>query len=310
MKKIYWSVLVTFLLSLFFYMGQVIAEVYNLTLPETKATIEVVDWDKSKSATQIYQTLEEFSKTKKLPLYKVTFGTSDDGSMVKNVYYFPSNKLYHYDDSSFEDKVQFKKSSDLTIENPLGSYYLTSSLPKELFSVFKDLGLEVTTSSGFMASVLAQFFANDLGGLLIFLGLILFVIDVFVFISQSKKLGILALHGRSSLLLAVFPLRFELPLVIAVVAISIWHFPLGLSYFLVLVAIVCLWLGLSHILSLALANHLTTIVEKIKAKKPYKKLLFFNVLIKLLSILVCALSLSQGLADIDRLGKNCPIIWY
>lgn len=303
MKKIYWSVLVTFLLSLFFYMGQVIAEVYNLTLPEAKATIEVVDWDKSKSATQIYQTLEEFSKTKKLPLYKVTFGTSDDGSMVKNVYYFPSNKPYHYDDSSFEDKVQFKKSSDLTIENPLGSYYLTSSLPKELVSVFKDLGLEVTTSSGFMVSVLAQFFANDLGGLLIFLGLILFVIDVFVFISQSKKLGILALHGRSSLLLAVFPLRFELPLVIAVVAISIWHFPLGLSYFLVLVAIVCLWLGLSHILSLALANHLTTIVEKIKAKKPYKKLLFFNVLIKLLSILVCALSLSQGLADIDRLGK-------
>ncbi|MGT2763425.1 hypothetical protein [Streptococcus intermedius] len=311
MKKIYWVVVFTFLATLFFYLSQLIKETYHFSIPHAKASIQVVDWDKVKSSATIYKKLEKFSREQNLEIYKVTFGTSPKGHSQKNVYYFPSNRAYRYDTSRLKDKVIFKKSSSLTIENPLGTYYLKKEIPEKFIQLLKELGLKVEIERNMLRLILTQFFSNELGFLLFFLSFIIFLIDLFVSLSLSKKIGILELHGRNIFSLLFGASKIEALLLFMYFLFSAIYFPLGLPFFMTAALLVFFLLQLSHLVSIFVAKGLSSITEKIKEKKPYKKLLVFNVLIKVFVLSVCAVTLFQGFKDVKtlRTTEKTLAIW-
>lgn len=231
MKKIYWVVLMTFLTTLFVYLGQVIHETYDMAVPNAKTLIEVVEWDKTVSSSTIYERLEEESKHQGVTLYKVTFATSDQGRPIKNIYVFPTEASH--DKIGLTKDSDVKSSQELTVENPLGSYYLSEMVPDDLLKAFEELGLTVNVESNLLKMVLFYFLSGELGYSLIFLFVIIFVIDVFVFVAQSKALGVLQLHGLSPYRLLLPTLSKDMSLITFFVLGGSVLLPFAMNVFLV-----------------------------------------------------------------------------
>lgn len=185
MKKIYTIVLLSFLAMFFFYMNQLIRESHHLSLPGARASIEVVDWDKKYSTTQIYKTLEQFTKENKIGIYKVPFGTSVVGKPEKTIFTFPSQQSKKLKEEL--PKEHIIGSDKLSIENPIGSYYLQGAIPEKLVQKFHNLGLKTAVETNFLKQFFLQFLSGELAYVLVFLIFILFIVDLFVYFSESKK---------------------------------------------------------------------------------------------------------------------------
>ncbi|MDY4034551.1 hypothetical protein [Streptococcus dysgalactiae] len=304
MKKIYSIVLLSFLAMFFFYMNQLIRESHHLSLPGARASIEVVDWDKKYSTTQIYKTLEQFTKENKIGIYKVSFGTSAVGKPEKTIFTFPSQQSKKLKEELPKENI--RGSDKLSIENPIGSYYLQGAIPEKLIQKFHHLGLKTAVETNFLKQFFLQFLSGELAYVLVFLIFILFIVDLFVYFSESKKIGIFRLHGENPYQLVRQSIRVDL-LALGFFIISCFNLPREWMVFAILTFFILLFLLISHLVALSIAIRLSSIVEQIKSKKPFKKLVVLNILIKVILVVFCSATLLYGIKDLvsqRELEKN------
>ncbi|EPH94310.1 bacteriocin-associated integral membrane protein, partial [Enterococcus faecalis 13-SD-W-01] len=201
----------------------------------------------------------------------------------KNIFTFSAKGQsdYSYTPLPTDDPTNFYDASELTTEDLFAGFYaLTEKAPATIVEDFYNRGMKIKhESAGIFRYLIFGVFLKT-GNLFVVLVLCTITALLFYKFSQRKKIGILQFLGQRPAKLIVSDVLFDTTVILLLFLVFSLIYPLLFSVFLWLsigAFLVCL--GLNIVFS-ALAYNIGTISDRIKGRKPYKQLNFFNFLVK------------------------------
>lgn len=281
--------------------------VFDTSIPEVELTIQVEDWDKSRSSEEIYHDLKNYAQEKNIDIHKIVFKINENGETEKNIFTFSQDEVssYQYDDGLLKTKSNFYDSSALLFENVLGGYAVTTQIPEDLVNDFRNFGLDVSIEKFSPFLLISEILFSVLG----FLSLILFfstiVAGMFYKLSQSKKYGVWMLNGKNILSIAFKDYFMDSLLVVSILALFSYLNFIFLRYYVIIGILLLFVFFLFNIVGTASVNKLSTITEKIKGKKDYGMLLYLNLFLKMA---VVALTVLFSVNMINKITESQEVI--
>ncbi|EPH93651.1 hypothetical protein D920_03045, partial [Enterococcus faecalis 13-SD-W-01] len=258
-------------------------EIVSLSIPNTKETIVIEDASGEKNTTELYQEIKQYAIEKEIDIHKIVFQMGESGETNKNIFTFSAKGQsdYRYTPLPTDDPTNFYDASELTTEDLFAGFYaLTEKAPATIVEDFYDRGMKIQHESvGVFRYLIFGVFLKS-GNLFVVLVLCTITALLFYKFSQRKKVGILQFLGQKPAKLIVSDALFDIAVILLMFLLFSLLYPLLFSIFL--------WLGVGAILvslvlnivSSALAYNIGTISDRIKGRKPYKQLNFFNFLVK------------------------------
>ncbi|ELZ4624518.1 DUF1430 domain-containing protein, partial [Enterococcus faecalis] len=185
----------------------------------------------------------------------------------------------------FPTKTNFYDSSKLTNENVLGIYVLTSIPPISINQTFEELGLDVSIEQSNTIKLLFGILTDNIGILSSVLFLCTALSILVYYITQMKKAGIYLIHGQSMWKHLLNNYFVDIVLTTIVVSLFVILYNVLWKYYLFVWLFIALFLFFILLFGHLFIQTSSTIMEKLKGKKPYHLLLNSNYILKFL--LVC-----------------------
>jgi putative ABC transport system permease protein len=286
MKKIYRILLTISTICLLYTLTIFLKETIDFVIPGVKTTITVDSWDKRESTTVVFDSIKKYAQKHQVEIHKINFSTNNNGRIEKNIFTFSKNKTsnFSYDSSSFPTKTNFYDSSCLRNENVLGMYVLTSKPPESIIDDFSTMGISITVEKTSTVKLLMSVLMSNLGLLTSILFLSTGLSMIFYQLAQAKRFGVFEIHGQSTRKDLLRNYIIDLILVAAVSGVFLMKYPILLVYYIIVFGGLTSYLFLITILGNIIAQKASTLVEKIKGKKPYNILIGINYLLKFIVI--------------------------
>ncbi|HEM5241113.1 TPA: hypothetical protein U1338_002075, partial [Streptococcus suis] len=164
MKKIYRLLLLFSVLSVFYLAQKVLENHIKNSLPDVQVYIEVVEWNQNRSTDSVFSDLDQYAEENNLQFHRVMTEIDSKGETSKNVYTFSkgvSNYSYHL--PSLKENINFFDSKELMNTSPIGGYYLTQSVPKNIKSDFEKMGLHIQVETINIWYILSEYFFSVYG---------------------------------------------------------------------------------------------------------------------------------------------------
>jgi putative ABC transport system permease protein len=258
-------------------------EIVSSAIPDIKETIVIEDSSGEKNTTELYQEIKQYAIEKEIDIHKIVFQMGESGETNKNIFTFsakgPSD--YSYIPLPTDDPTHFYDASELTTEDLFAGFYaLTEKAPATIVEDFYGRGMKIQhESAGIFRYLIFGVFLKT-GNLFVVLVLCTITALLFYKFSQRKKVGILQFLGQKPAKLIMRDAVFDTSVILLIFLIFSLLYPLLFSIFLWLSAgAILVTLGL-NVASSALAYNTGTISDRIKGRKPYKQLNFFNFFVK------------------------------
>lgn len=288
MKKMYQVLLAMTIFCFFFTLTSLLKEATDLSIPTSKASIEIEAWDQKKSAKDIYNEIKKYAQKKHLNLHKVVYSTDSDGKELKKIFTFSANDSsnYSYDTASFQTKVLFFDSSELTDENVVGNYDLTTSVPKNVKEDFHSLGLTVTVEKTSSLLLIFESLFTTVGILSIVLIFTTALASIFSKISQMKKYGIWEINGKSILWMSAKDDLLDVLIIVCLTLIFSCMYPLFWQIYLLVGVISSICVYVFNLVSSLIINKSEKAIDKIKGKKASVLSIFLNLGLKMIILVL------------------------
>ncbi|EJR6119505.1 DUF1430 domain-containing protein [Enterococcus faecalis] len=287
MKKIYRILLIISTVCFLYTLSTFMIETIDLVVPDTKTTVIVENWDKKRTSNKIFKEIKSYAQQNQIDIHKINFSVNNKGQTEKNIFTFSQGKTteFYYDSQRFPTKTNFYDSSKLTNENVLGIYVLTSIPPISINQTFEELGLDVSIEQSNTIKLLFGILTDNIG----ILSSVLFLctaLSIFVYyITQMKKAGIYLIHGQSMWKHLLNNYFVDIVLTTIVVSLFVILYNVLWKYYLFVWLFIALFLFFILLFGHLFIQTSSTIMEKLKGKKPYHLLLNSNYILKFL--LVC-----------------------
>lgn len=302
MNKIYRVLLIATLISFLYMFTTTFKTAIELSIPNLKETLIVTEWDKTKRTDEIYQKIEDYTKKNNIEIHKIVFRTNDNGNTEKNIFTFSNNKnsTYSYSQEKSKMLTNFHSSNELSTENILGSYALTQGAPKDLEKHLTSLGLRVHIEKFNIFYFFAGSMFTTTGSLFVVMLFSTILAGFFYKVSQRKKYGIIEMLGKS----VIRESRNDFIIDSIIVIISILFFCLIYPLFtplLIRIGFIFI-IGISFLsfLTILTANKSGTITDKIKGKKPYKLLIYANIIVKVIVLIFIVIFSFRSLEQLNE----------
>ncbi|WP_207694621.1 hypothetical protein DOK67_0000405 [Enterococcus sp. DIV0212c] len=300
MKKIYRVLLIITLLCFLYTLSVILNDSVDLSIPNAKSTVEVEGWDKEKSAKNVYQEMKKYAQKNGVNLHKIVFGTDSAGKELKKVFTFSADDTfrYSYDYTSFHTKVLFFDSSELTNENVMGSYVLTTSLPQNLKDDFNSLGLKVSIEKINPLLLIFGSLFTTVGILSVVLIFTTSLANLFYKVSEMKKYAIWEMNGKNIILMSSKQNLWDILIIICVITIFICLHPLFWKMYIIVGILSSICTYLFNIVTILMVSRTEKLIDKIKGKKTSTLPIILNVVLKMIVLVifvVFSLNLSNDL---------------
>lgn len=302
MNKLYKLLLITALISFLYTLSTIMIDVIDMSIPNLKATIEVEDWDKDKNIADVYADIKTYAQNNNLDIHKIVFATDKDSSPIKKVFTFAkdSESDYYYDRDISSSKVDFYDSSELSTENIIGSYALTTAPSDNLEKDFANLGLTVKIEK----FQLSLFMLGSLFTTIGVLSLVLFSATIVSsFVSKAarlKKYGIWEINGKSTFLLGFKDFIYDSLIITIIFAGFAFFRPILVNYYIYMWFCFVLCFFLLNIIGTVIVNRQETIVEKIKGKRPYQLYMYVSMAVKVFILIFFIITFHETVKQINE----------
>ncbi|HEM5318807.1 TPA: hypothetical protein U1365_001300, partial [Streptococcus suis] len=304
MKKIYRLLLLFSVLSVFYLAQKVLENHIKNSLPDVQVYIEVVEWNQNRSTDSVFSDLDQYAEENNLQFHRVMTEIDSKGETSKNVYTFSkgvSNYSYHL--PSLKENINFFDSKELMNTSPIGGYYLTQSVPKNIKSDFEKMGLHIQVETINIWYILSEYFFSVYGLIFFILWSITLLSYCFVVISNFKKIGLFEIHGRYPVLVGLYGFGTDVCL-LSVIALFFGLYRWNLiTYFIVCWGVLLVFMIFYQSLLYGLFSFVGSIVEKLKNRRPYHKLLSINNLARLLLLVGLSIGFQFSFQEVQRFQK-------
>ncbi|HEL1624768.1 hypothetical protein [Streptococcus suis] len=304
MKKIYRLLLLFSVLSVFYLAQKVLENHIKNSLPDVQVYIEVVEWNQNRSTDSVFSDLDQYAEENNLQFHRVMTEIDSKGETSKNVYTFSkgvSNYSYHL--PSLKENINFFDSKELMNTSPIGGYYSTQSVPKNIKSDFEKMGLHIQVETINIWYILSEYFFSVYGLIFFILWSITLLSYCFVVISNFKKIGLFEIHGRYPVLVGLYGFGTDVCL-LSVIALFFGLYRWNLiTYFIVCWGALLVFMIFYQSLLYGLFSFVGSIVEKLKNRRPYHKLLSINNLARLLLLVGLSIGFQFSFQEVQRFQK-------
>lgn len=304
MKKIYRLLLLFSLFGVFYTTKDVLENQIKDSLPNAQVLIEVVEWEQNRSIDSVFSDIDYYAEKNNLRIHKVITGMDSKGETSKNVYTFSKGiSKYSYHFPSLEENINFFDSGELLNVSPIGEYYLTQSVPQSIKSDFEKMGLYIQIEQINLWYLMLEYLFSAYGLIFFILWGVTLLSYCFVVISNFKKIGLFEIHGRYPVLVGLYGFGTDVCLLsIIALLFSLYQWNL-ITYFIVCWGVLLVFMAFYQGLLYGLFSLVGSIVEKLKNRRPYHKLLTINNLARLLLLVVLSISFQFSFQEVQRFQR-------